>query len=293
MRFSLSALMLLFALPLLAAEKPVLKIWPGVPPGETAKLPPESDQEQKPGQRVVRRIQNVSVPTLTVMAPPEGKANGTAVVIAPGGGYSILAWDLEGEEVGAWLNSIGVTAFVLKYRVPRRPGDTGTAPKVSLMDAQRAMRVVRSRAAEYKLDPAKIGMLGFSAGGHLTVATCTNYATPIYEALDDADKTSSRPDFALLIYPAYLLDPKNPDQLQANLKVDAKTPPMFLAHAYDDGVTPESSLRLAIELKRVKVPCELHLYATGGHGFGLRPAGPHTEWPARAAEWLKTAKWVK
>ncbi|MGL6072820.1 MAG: alpha/beta hydrolase [Fimbriiglobus sp.] len=269
-----------------------LKLWPADAPGETAKLPPENEAEQKPGQRVVKRIGNVSVPLLKVMKPE--KPNGVAVVIAPGGGYNILAWDLEGEEVGKWLNSIGVIAFVLKYRVPRRPDDAKDgAPKVALMDAQRAIRLVRSQAKEHSLDPAKIGMLGFSAGGHLTASTCFNHDQVLYPAVDDADKLSSRPDFAILVYTAYLVDPKNPNQLRPEFKVDAKSPPMLLAHAYDDPVTPESSLLMALAMKRAKVPCELHMYATGGHGFGLRPDGPNTTWPARCAEWMRATKLTK
>jgi len=260
----------------------VLPLFAGVAPGETAMLPAEADQEQKPGQKVVRRIGNISKPELHLF-PVAGAT--TAVLIAPGGGYNILAWDLEGEEVAAWLNSIGISAGVLKYRVPRRPGDAADqAPMVAKIDALRGMRLLRQRMP----DKAKVGMLGFSAGGHLTVTTCTNPNAKLYEPTDDADKRTARPDFAILVYTAYLLDPNKPEGLRKELPITAETPPMFLAHAYDDPVTPESSLRLALELKRVKVPCELHLYATGGHGFGLRPDGkPCSTWPARCAEWLK------
>lgn len=259
----------------------VLPLFPGAAPGETAMLPAEEDQPQKPGQKVVRRIGNISKPELHLY-PVTGATK--AVLIAPGGGYNILAWDLEGEEVAAWLNSIGITAGVLKYRVPRRPGDAADqAPLVAKIDALRGMRLLRKQMPEN----AKVGMLGFSAGGHLTTTTCTNPDAKLYEPIDDADKLTARPDFAILIYTAYLLDPKKPEGLRKELPITDKTPPMFLAHAYDDPVTPESSLRLALELKRAKVSCELHLYATGGHGFGLRPEGPATTWPARCAEWLR------
>lgn len=281
----------------LRAEPPkpvVIDLWPGAAPGESATAtPPEKDLPPQKETRAVRRVGNVSKPTLTHYAVPADKASGAAVVIAPGGGYNILAWDLEGEEVAAWLNTVGVTAFVLKYRVPRRPEDAkDAAPKAALIDAQRAIRLVRSRAKEFGIDPAKVGMLGFSAGGNLTALTCTNYDTPQYPAADAADEVSSRPDFAALIYPAYLVEPKT-GQLFESVKVTAKTPPTFLAHAFDDPVTPVNSLVYALELKRFKVPCELHLYSAGGHGYGLRPAGPATTWPKRCEEWLATLKLTK
>ena len=296
MRMLLSILVLAVGAQL-RAEPPkpvVIDLWPGAAPGESATVtPPEKDLPPQKEARAVRRVANVSKPTLTHYAVPADKASGAAVVIAPGGGYNILAWDLEGEEVAAWLNTVGVTAFVLKYRVPRRPEDAkDAAPKAALIDAQRAIRLVRSRAKEFGIDPAKVGMLGFSAGGNLTALTCTNYDTPQYPAADAADEVSSRPDFAALIYPAYLVEPKT-GQLFEGVKVTAKTPPTFLAHAFDDPVTPVNSLAYALELKRLKVPCELHLYSAGGHGYGLRPAGPVTTWPKRCEEWLTTLKLTK
>jgi len=282
--------------PLRAAppEPVTIALWPAAPPGESATAtPPEKDLPAQKEARPVRRLTNVSMPTLTQFSPPAGKASGAAVVVAPGGGYNILAWDLEGEEVAAWLNSVGVTAFVLKYRVPRRPEDAkDAAPKAALMDAQRAVRVVRSRAKEFGVDGAKVGMLGFSAGGNLTALTCGNFDTPLYANVDAADEVSSRPDFAILVYPAYLVEPKT-GQLQPGVTVTARTPPTFLAHAFDDPVSAANSLQYALELRRAKVPCELHLYSTGGHGFGLRPAGPATTWPKRCEEWLATMKLTK
>src|SRR5262249_20395631 len=160
-------------------------------------------QQPKPGENPnVKRLTNVSKPTLTVFRPEKDKDTGAAVLIAPGGGYNILAWDLEGEEVAAWLNSIGVTGIVLKYRVPRRPDEPRDKPPLGpQQDAQRAMSVVRSKAKEWGIDPKRIGMLGFSAGGHLTAATATNFDKRTYEAIDDTDRVSSRPDFAVLVYP--------------------------------------------------------------------------------------------
>src|SRR5437764_4330856 len=157
-----------------AADRAVIDVWPGKAPGETKEIGPEELRPPQAKQRAdVQRLTNVSKPTLTLFQPPEGKRNGAAVVVCPGGGYSILAWDLEGTEIAEWLNSIGVTAAVLKYRVPRREGDT--ANKLPLMDAQRSMSLVRSKASELGLDPRRIGMLGFSAGGNLAAATCLKY----------------------------------------------------------------------------------------------------------------------
>src|SRR4051794_24458299 len=183
-----------------AADRPVIDVWPGKVPGETKEIGPEELRPPQAKQRAdAQRLTNVSKPTLTLFQPPEGKRNGAAVIVCPGGGYSILAWDLEGTEVAEWLNSIGVSALVLKYRVPRRDGDTEN--KLPLMDAQRAMSVVRSKASELGLDPRRIGILGFSAGGNLAAATCVKYQQRQYDKLDAIDDVSSRPDFGVLIYP--------------------------------------------------------------------------------------------
>ena len=267
-----------------AAEPPVIDVWPSKAPGEMKEIGPEEFRPPRPNEKQdVQRLQNVSRPTLTLFQPAVEQRNGAAVVIAPGGGYNILAWDLEGTEVAQWLNSLGVTAFVLKYRVPRREGDT--ANKVQLMDAQRAMSLVRSKASDYGLDPARIGMLGFSAGGHLTAITCLRHGERQYDKLDAIDEVSCRPDFGILIYPGYLADADG--KLKPEFQPTKDTPPMFFAHAMDDRVTPDSSIAMARALKAVGVPSELHVYDGGGHGFGLRKSqfAAHT-WPARCAEWL-------
>ncbi len=274
-----------------AADSPapvVLDVWPGPAPGEVGTLPPESSINEQPP--TVIRLTNVSRPTLTVYRPAPEKDTGASVVICPGGGYYILAMNLEGDEVAAWLNSIGVTGIVLKYRVPRREGTPPEKmPIQPVMDVQRAVRLVRSKAADWKLDPSRIGVLGFSAGGHLSAAASTRYDETIYPAADDVDKQSARPDFAVLIYPGGMEDMTNPENPAT--RITPKTPPMFLAHAYDDKVSPMNSVNVFAALKKAGVPAELHIYADGGHGFGLRPsAKPCSTWPHRCEAWMRTMK---
>jgi acetyl esterase/lipase len=282
--------------PLLAQEKPlVLDVWPGKAPGETGEIGAEKLLEAKPNdKKPVQRLTNVTKPTLTVYRPAKDKDTGVAVVIAPGGGYNILAWDLEGVEVAGWLNSIGVTGIVLKYRVPRRSFDPKEgAPRGAWQDAQRAMSLVRSKASEWNIDPKRIGMLGFSAGGNLTATLATNYQHRKYEPIDDIDKVSCRPDFAVLIYGAYLAE-KGKDQVRGDLPLTKETPPTFLAFASNDGVTVDSSVAFYMALRKAGIPAEMHAYATGGHGFGLRPTGlPCATWPKRCEEWMRNQKILK
>jgi acetyl esterase/lipase len=292
----LAALLIAISTGASAAEPIVVDVWPaGNVPGEPSGIGAEKEQEPRPNEKPVRRITNVTRPTLTIYPAPKENNTGAAVVIAPGGGYHILAWDLEGTEVAEWLNSIGVTGIVLKYRVPRRPGEgkEKVEPIESLQDAQRAISLVRSRAGEWGIDAKKIGMLGFSAGGHLTAKASTNFAKRSYEPLDNIDTVSCRPDFTVLVYPAYLVE-KNATAVKSDLPISKETPPAFLAHAGDDPVTPESSLFYFLGLKRAGVPAELHIYSTGGHGFGLRESkSPSHTWPKRCEEWLRTSGWIK
>lgn len=232
---------------------------------------------------------NVTKPTISLFRPAKEKDTGAAVVICPGGGYSILAWDLEGEEVAAWLNSIGVTGVLLKYRVPKRADLPKHVPP--LQDAQRAMSLVRSRAAEWGVDPSRIGMLGFSAGGHLSAAASTNFDQRAYEAIDEIDRVGCRPDFAVLIYPGGIVESGivEKGELTPEIRVSSETPPTFFAHANDDPVSPENSAVMYLALKRANVPAELHIFASGGHGFGLRPSEhPCSTWPKRCEEWLRS-----
>jgi len=286
-----SACLVLVLLPALAGaqDKPrVLDVWPGKAPGETADLGPEKALEQKPSERQVVRLTNISRPTLTIHRPAKENDTGAAIVICPGGGYNILAWDLEGEEVARWLNSIGVTGIILKYRVPRRAGQAKDQPPPGpLQDAQRALSLVRSRASELGLDAKRIGILGFSAGGHLAASASVNFDKRSYDPIDAVDEASCRPDFTVLIYPAYLVK-KDSGELAADIRIRKECPPTFFVHAGNDPVKAENSIRAYLALKSAGVPAELHVYASGGHGFGLRPSEhPVSMWPARCADWLR------
>jgi len=273
------------------AESDVISIWPAAAPGEPEASGPEVTQPNKPGEvPPVTRLTNVSQPTLTVCLPSKENRNGTAVVICPGGGYNILAWNKEGLEVAEWFNSIGVSAFVLKYRTPtsKRP-----APWLApAQDAQRAIRLVRHRAKEWDLDPLRIGLVGFSAGGSAAANAALKTEARLYDAVDLADQGSCRPDFVALIYPAYLVDGEG--KLKPDLSVTKETPPMFLAHAFNDGVTCENSIQLFLALKKAGVPSDLHIYSAGGHGFGLRPSDHVVStWPKRCEDWLRSRDLLK
>jgi acetyl esterase/lipase len=278
------------------AEKPlVLNVWPGKAPGENGQIGPEKFLEPNPKEKPpIKRLTNVSKPTITIYRPVKDKDTGTAVLICPGGGYHILAWDLEGEEVASWLNSIGVTGIILKYRVPRRPGEPKDKPPLGpLQDAQRALRLVRSKSKQWHLNPDRIGILGFSAGGHLAASAATNFDRRAYEHIDDIDKVSCRPDFAVLIYPAYLLA-KDKDKLSPEIHIEKHRPPMFFAHAGDDPIKADNSVQMYLALRHAGFPAELHVYASGGHGFGLRPSKhPCSTWPQRCAEWLRSQGFLK
>jgi acetyl esterase/lipase len=248
-------------------------------------------------------VSNVSQPTMTVYSP-KGKNTGVAVVVFPGGGYRVLAIDLEGTEAADWLTSRGITCILLKYRVPFSGPhwDRGRVyPKAptALQDAQRTLGLVRFHAAKWKIDPHKIGVLGFSAGGHVAAGVSTRFAQRVYPAVDEADKESCRPDFAMILFPGHLwanedLDPSTIKdekfELRPDIQVTGQTPPTFLVQAQNDDVDAvEESLAYYIGLKRAGVPTEMHLYAEGGHAFALRRTKfPITEWPKLAERWLAT-----
>jgi acetyl esterase/lipase len=276
--------LLCVALSARGAEPTVHKLWSGKAPGETKDLGPEEYLEPKKGQLDVKRLAKVSEPTISVYAPPKEKRNGTAVLVAPGGGYNILAIEHEGTQVCEWLNALGVTAVLLKYRVPKREAQTPDN-RAMVQDAQRALTLIRAKAKDLDIDPARVGMLGFSAGGHLTACTALTKER-LYTETDADTKFGHLPNFCVLVYPAYLTDKGG--ALRPEFVVNKESPPMFFAHSTDDPVTSEGSVALYSALKKAGVASELHLYASGGHGYGMRKtAHPCSKWPDRAGEWMQ------
>lgn len=276
-------------LPTAAADPEVADLWPDQPPGEAAVLKPEgdltSDDDKLIAGKSVIRLGNVSVPQIAIYPADESIANGTAVIICPGGGHHILAYDLEGTEVAEWLNAIGVTAVVLKYRVPARTPEQRWLAAVQ--DAQRAVSLVRHQAARWRIDPNRIGICGFSAGGETAALTSIFDNNRQYETVDAADSVSSRPDFAMLIYPGGLVT-KDESKLQEHVQISPNAPATFLIHAFDDHASVQNSLLYASGLKRAGVSTELHIYPTGGHGYGLRATNePITRWPELAESWMR------
>jgi acetyl esterase/lipase len=275
-------------------------IWPGPVPDSQPAAGPEVFKTTGPDLLVAGRpwayVENVSQPTMTVYSPT-GENTGIAVVVFPGGGYNILAIDLEGTEICAWLTSKGITCVLLKYRVPKSgPQWDGRCqcqinPKAptALEDAQRAVGLVRFHAAEWHIDPHRIGVLGFSAGGHLVAALSTHFKR-VYPAVDAADKESSRPDFAVALYPGHLWIDYKKFELNPDIAVTRETPPTFLLQSEDDHVDDVNhSLVYYVALKQAGVPVEMHLFAHGGHAFGLRRTKlPITGWPQLVEQWLGT-----
>lgn len=307
-----------------------IPIWPVTPPDAQPLAGPEametsSGSEGMIAGKPVVGVERVSKPTITIYSPA-GKNTGAAVVVFPGGGYIDLAIDLEGSEVCEWLTAKGITCVILKYRVPGEPGYPKPAPypksgpypesPMALEDVQRTMGLLRLHAAEWHIDPYKIGVLGFSAGGHLVAAISTHYEKRLYPAVDEADKENCRPDFAVAIYPGHLSisaaewdakqgekkftvkAPPNADKnlgLNPEIPVTRKTPPTFLLQAEDDHVDDvNDSLAYYIALKNAGVSVEMHLYAQGGHAFGLRRTKlPITEWPLLVETWLVTIGMIR
>jgi acetyl esterase/lipase len=273
-------------------------IWPGAIPDALPDPKPESVGPPE-GREWWPRANDVSRPTMTVYAA-KGRNTGVAVVVFPGGGYQFLAMDLEGTEICDWLTSRGITCVLLKYRVP----DSGPTMKngqtyypnvqTALQDAQRTLGLVRQHAAEWHVDPHKVGVIGFSAGGHLAAAVSTHFAQRTYPLVDAADRLSCRPDFAILVYPGHLWTPGTELTLRPDIQIRADTPPTFLLQAQDDPVDPvQHSLTYYVALQKAGVPTEMHLYAQGGHAFGLRPSKlPIARWPQLVETWLGTIRMI-
>jgi len=301
------AFCVVFAASGLSAQKPVWRpspghtqvpIWPETAPDAQPLPGPEYAKTVKDDLVAGRpwiEVGNVSRPTMTVYSPKR-ENTGVAVVVFPGGGFQILAVDLEGTEVCDWLTSKGITCVLLKYRVPGPPWEwqrkryTFAKSTLALEDAQRTMGLVRLHAAEWHIDPHKIGVLGFSAGGYLVAEISTNFQRRLYAPVDAADKESCRPDFAVAVYPGHLWVGGDAYRLNPNVPVSRQTPPTFLVQAEDDNVDGvNQSLAYYIALKNAGVPVEMHLYAQGGHAFGLRRSKlPITRWPQLTETWLET-----
>ena len=280
----------------IAEKQQVVELWPGKPPDEIGKIgdeyvrmSPRLDRKQVEVTEPTRMITNVTKPTITIYRPAKDKDTGAAMLICPGGGYWNLYWELEGEEVAAWANSLGMTGIILKYRVPRRQGEPEREPaKRPLQDAQRAVSLVRAKAQDWGIDPKRIGIVGFSAGGHLAIATATSFEKRTYEPVDDIDKVSCRPDFAIPVYSGYL-KAKDKAEIAPGLHIPAGTPPVFLVHGGADVVSdPEHSVLMYLALKRAGIPAELHIYAGAAHDFGVRPSDhPCSTWTQACARWLR------
>jgi acetyl esterase/lipase len=278
MKTILTFILMVTSIASFSQKKEVIYLWPGKVPGETkdkgmpAIAPSKNDN--------ILRYSEITNPSVEVWLPEPSKRNGHSVIVCPGGGYSILAWDLEGTEVATWLNTLGYTAFVLQYRVPDKK-------EGALQDVHRAIRVVASRAEEWGLEPGKTGVMGFSAGASLTARACTMSGKRSYKPVDTADSLSCRPAFGMLIYPAYL--DLGPDKtITPELKLTKEVPPIFIFQTADDPYA-NSSLVMASALRTAKLPVELHLLPEGDHGYGLRPGKrAASTWPALAEKWLHT-----
>jgi acetyl esterase/lipase len=278
MKKTIAIFLIMCSLTSFSQKKEMINLWPGKVPGELKeKQPPVIDTSNK--DKIVR-FDEVTNPTLEVYLPDPRLRNGSSVIVCPGGGYQILAYDLEGTEIAVWLNKLGYTAFVLQYRIPnKREG--------ALQDAQRAIRIVKGNSQKWNITPENIGIMGFSAGGSLSARTSTNFNKKTYVPVDKFDSLSCRPSFTMLIYPAYLDQGPNLT-LTPELELSKDVPPIFIFQTADDPYG-NSALVMADALRNAKLPVELHLLSSGGHGYGLRPGKIAAEtWPVLAEKWLKS-----
>lgn len=272
-----TVLLMMCSLSTFSQKKEIIYLWPGEVPGEVKeKQSPTIDTIRKDN---VLRYNEVTNPAIEVCLPDHLVKNGSAIIVCPGGGYKILAYDKEGTEIAAWLNKLGFTAFVLQYRIPDKKDG-------AIQDIQRAIRLIRSISQKRNLDPEKIGVIGFSAGGSLSARASTLFNKKTYSMVDKADSLSCRPDFTMLIYPAYL-DQGSDFSLTPELQISKEVPPMFIFQTADD-TYGNSSLVMAGALRSAKIPVELHMLSKGGHGYGLRPGNVAAEtWPLLAEKWLR------
>jgi acetyl esterase/lipase len=287
MRIFAAVLAISFACPLMAQQQTIL-LWPNGNPEPSQvtgpEIDPTTDANRIVSGKVTVRVTNVSQPNLAVFPPPEGHNTGAAALVFPGGAYIRLAYNIEGTEVCDWLNSIGMTCVLVKYRVP----ENGHFPEnvEDLEDAQQAMRITRAHAAEWHIDPNRIGVIGFSAGAHLAVVLSTH---PDFQGKNvPASTVNARPDFQMVIYPGWLSGADG--RVNPSLVPTSQIPPTFLLQAENDYTAHvENSLVYFLALKNAKIPAELHLFTQGGHGFGLRPTElPISHWPQLAETWLHT-----
>jgi acetyl esterase/lipase len=287
--FSVALFLLSFAAAVHAAD-PVLtlNVWPALPPGDKPDMGKEILNEKT---NTITGV--VATPTLAVYRPAKDKDTGAAILICPGGGFYQLSMGHEGSDVAAFFNAMGVTGVVLKYRIPNREG----MPRymAGLQDAQRSMSIIRAHAAEWGIDPHRLGILGFSAGGQLAADVESNFTKRMYEAMDDIDKQDTRPDYAFLIYPGGIAARGGEaPALSADVKISKDCPPTFLSISSDDRGGPENAIYTYLLLKRAGVPAELHVWGEGGHGYGIRPStAPHGDWPERAAAWMTQRGYLK
>lgn len=288
MRCPLSCLLILHvscSLALGGDPNAVIPLWQDLAPGETTRHPGEALPQRPDENPPATRIEKITSPQLERFDPPESLKNGTSLIILPGGGYRYVVVDKEGSEIAARFNQVGITCFVLKYRTSNQRSENDW--KRPVQDAQRAVRLIRSRSKEWGLDPDRVGMMGFSAGGNAVGIASTNFKVFPADS-DEIDKLNGRPNFTMLIYPWQLVT-ENSLELRDIVTVDAETPPTFLVHAHNDGVTSLSSVAFYAQLKLNNIPGELHIYQSGGHGYGIRPVEGtdiHT-WSDRAEVWLR------
>ena len=261
-------------------------VWPDLAPGETSRDTGTTQPPRQGENPPVTRVINIRRPTLDVFLPKN--SNGTGILILPGGGFMKVVPDMEGSEAAPFLNRVGIAVFVLRYRTNETLPADEPAWRRPLQDAQRALRLIRSRAEEWKIQRDRVGVLGFSAGGQVASILHTADGAAAYESIDAADKESYRPDFSMLIYPWQVLD-KNTGKLLSEIRLSKKSPPAFIVHTHDDRSSSLGSVWIYAGLKRHNVPAELHIYENGGHGYGMRARKNSNigTWPNRATDWLR------